>query len=132
MKSICVGFVLIVFLCLPTARAANSGSVSGQLTDAQDKPFPGANVQVTATSGAKMIALTALLVVTEQQKTPPATSDKAHPPQLSGTVVDTSGAVIAGATVRVRSAHGTLQKTTQSDTNGSFIISGLAAGNYRL
>ena len=52
--------------------------------------------------------------------------------QLSGTVVDTSGAVIAGATVQVRSANGTVQRTTQSDTNGSFIISGLSAGNYRL
>ena len=52
--------------------------------------------------------------------------------QLSGTVVDTSGAVIAGATVQVRSANGTVQRTTQSDANGSFIISGLSAGNYRL
>ena len=52
--------------------------------------------------------------------------------QLSGTVVDTSGAAIAGATVQVRSANGTVQITTQSDTNGSFIISGLSAGNYRL
>ena len=60
------------------------------------------------------------------------TSDKAYPPQLAGAVVDTSGAVIAGATVQVRSANGTVQRTTQSDGNGSFIISGLAAGNYRL
>ena len=52
--------------------------------------------------------------------------------QLSGTVVDTSGGAIAGATVQVRSANGTVQKTTQSDTNGSFIISGLSAGNYQL
>ena len=52
--------------------------------------------------------------------------------RISGTVVDTSGAVIAGATVQVRSANGTVQRTTQSDTNGSFIISGLPAGNYRL
>ncbi len=52
--------------------------------------------------------------------------------QLSGTVVDTSGAAIAGATVQVRSANGTVQKTTQADTNGSFIISGLSAGNYQL
>jgi len=52
--------------------------------------------------------------------------------QLSGNVVDTSGAVIAGATVQVRSANGTVQITTQSDANGSFIISGLSAGNYRL
>ncbi len=52
--------------------------------------------------------------------------------QLSGTVVDTSGGAIAGATVQARSANGTVQKTTQSDTNGSFIISGLSAGNYQL
>src|SRR5277367_3615704 len=52
--------------------------------------------------------------------------------RLSGTVVDTSGAVIAGATVQVRSADSTVQVTTRSDKNGSFIISGLAAGNYRL
>ena len=56
----------------------------------------------------------------------------AKPPQLSGTVVDTSGAVIAGATVQVLSANGTVQLTTQSDTNGSFIISGLSPGDYRL
>jgi len=67
--------------------------------------------------------------VLDPQGHPAATSDKA---QLSGTVVDTSGAVIAGATVRVRSAIGTIQKTTKSETNGSFILSGLAAGNYRL
>src|SRR5271156_5985438 len=52
--------------------------------------------------------------------------------QLSGIVVDTSGAVIAGATVQVRSANGTVQMTTQTDANGSFIISGLSAGNYPL
>ena len=40
--------------------------------------------------------------------------------------------MIAGATVQVRSANGAVQRTTQSDTNGSFIISGLPAGNYRL
>ncbi len=52
--------------------------------------------------------------------------------QLSGTVIDTSGGVIAGATVQVRSANGTVQITTQTDVNGSFIISRLSAGNYRL
>jgi hypothetical protein len=52
--------------------------------------------------------------------------------QLSGTVVDTFGAVIVGATVQVRSANGPIQKTIQSDANGSFIVHGLPAGNYRL
>jgi outer membrane receptor protein involved in Fe transport len=61
-----------------------------------------------------------------------ADADKDHPPQLSGTVGDTSGAAIAGATVQVRSANGTLQITTRSDSNGGFIISGVSAGNYRL
>ncbi len=67
-----------------------------------------------------------------QEKTPVATSDKAYPPQLSGTVVDTSGAVISGATVQARSANGTVQITTQSNASGSFSISGLSAGSYRL
>ena len=70
--------------------------------------------------------------VLDPQGHPVATSDKAYPSQLSGTVVDTSGAVIAGATVQVQTTSGTAQKTTRSDTNGSFVLSGLAAGNYRL
>jgi Carboxypeptidase regulatory-like domain len=51
---------------------------------------------------------------------------------LSGTVVDPSGAVTAGATVLVRSADGAVQRTTRSDSNDCFTISGLPAGNYRL
>ena len=51
---------------------------------------------------------------------------------LSGTLVDASGAVIAGATVQVRSTNGTVKKTTQSNANGSFSISGFSAGSYRL
>src|SRR5271165_94482 len=52
--------------------------------------------------------------------------------QLSGIVVDTSGTALAGATVMVRSADGTVERLTQSDSNGVFSISGLAAGNYQL
>ena len=54
-------------------------------------------------------------VVAAQEKTPVATSDKASPPQLSGTVVDSSGAVIVRASVQVRSANGIVQMTTQTD-----------------
>lgn len=50
---------------------------------------------------------------------------------VSGTVVDTSGASIAGATVQVRSTNGAVLTTAQSDTNGSFTIAGLPAGEYR-
>jgi len=59
-------------------------------------------------------------------------SDNVNPLQLSGTVVDASGAVVAGAAVQVRSANGIVQRTLQSDADGSFVISGLPAGNYRL
>ena len=51
---------------------------------------------------------------------------------LSGTVVDASGAVIAGAAVEVRSANGAVRTTTESDATGSFRIAGLSPGTYRL
>jgi len=60
------------------------------------------------------------------------TSGKGYPPQLSGTVVDASGAVIAAATVQVLSANGAAERSLQSDSSGSFSISGLSAGNYQL
>jgi hypothetical protein len=53
-------------------------------------------------------------------------------PQLSGTVVDAAGGVIARASVAVQSASGAVLATTQSDVNGAFVISGLSAGDYRL
>jgi hypothetical protein len=68
----------------------------------------------------------------DAQSHPVAASDKAYPHQLSGTVVDSSGAVIAGADVHLLSVNGTVQRTVHSDRNGSFIFSGLGAGNYRL
>ena len=52
--------------------------------------------------------------------------------QLSGTVVDASGAVIAGATVQVQTANGAVQATLQSGTNGSFAFFRLSPGSYRL
>lgn len=72
------------------------------------------------------------LVVVAHEKTPVAMSDKSHSLQLAGAVVDSSGAVIAGDTVQVRSANGAVQATIKSDENGSFIISGLSVGHYRL
>ena len=67
----------------------------------------------------------------DTQGQPISASERTHP-QLSGAVVDTSGALIPGATVLIQTANGTIRKTTQSDSNGSFVISGLPAGNYRL
>ena len=39
---------------------------------------------------------------------------------------------MAGATVQIRSATARKRWKPSTDTNGAFIISGLAAGNYRL
>lgn len=55
-------------------------------------------------------------------------AEEAHPTQVAGTVVDTSGAEIAGAAVQVRRADGTVLKTALSDSDGSFLLSGLPAG----
>ncbi|HWT65022.1 MAG TPA: carboxypeptidase-like regulatory domain-containing protein, partial [Terracidiphilus sp.] len=63
---------------------------------------------------------------------PTATADRLPSAQLSGTVVDTSGALIAEAAVQVRSADGAVQRTALSNTHGYFVLSGLAAGSYRL
>ena len=51
---------------------------------------------------------------------------------VSGTVVDMSGAAIAGASVQLQSANRTVLRTTESDPNGSFTVSRLSPGNYRL
>jgi len=72
------------------------------------------------------------LPLAAQQRTPTTTNDKAPLSAITGTVVDASGAVIAGATAQVRNASGTALGTTQSDTNGAFTLSGLPAGDYRL
>jgi hypothetical protein len=97
-------FVILAFFILTLALAANAQTSAGRING----------------------------TVLEPQGHPVDPSDKAYPPKLSGTVVDTSGAVIAGATVQVRSADGTVQRTTQSNTKGFFMISGLRAGFYRL
>jgi len=66
------------------------------------------------------------------QNGPAVTRDKAYSSPITGAVVDASGAVIAGATVQILNADGTVQKTAQSDKNGVFIFAGLQPGNYRL
>jgi len=51
-------------------------------------------------------------------------------PQLTGTIVDTSSAAIAAASILVRSVSGTVIMTIQSDTNGAYSIPRLPAGRY--
>ena len=67
-----------------------------------------------------------------QATAPDAATKKVFPLKVSGTVVDTSGALIARATVRDRSANETLKITTQTDNNGAFELSGLPSGMNRL
>jgi hypothetical protein len=68
----------------------------------------------------------------ERQEHPMRSNRNADSPRLSGTVVDASGAAIAGATVQVQGLNAAVENTSQSDGNGYFTISGLPAGNYRL
>ena len=136
----CLAFAVAVsfFAALPS-RAASGGSISGTVSDPSEAVIPVAALRLVNTvqqSSYHAVSnredLYSFPDLPAQVKTPFGASDKAYSSQLSGTVVDTSGAVIAAATVLVRSANGTVQRTTQSDRNGSFSISGLSAGNYRL
>ena len=51
---------------------------------------------------------------------------------VSGTVLDTNGAVVEGAQVELRSAPGTPVRKTQSGSNGQFLFNGVPAGKIRL
>ncbi len=53
-------------------------------------------------------------------------------PQISGVVLDPSGAVIAASTVTVQGANRVVQRTTRADRNGVFAVSNLPGGSYRL
>ena len=68
-----------------------------------------------------------------QATAPPAVVSVAPAPQgqtgIMGTVVDTSGALIPGATVRIRNVAGE-SRTTLTDAEGKFQLNGLVAGNY--
>jgi len=70
--------------------------------------------------------------VSDRQTLLPDLSARSTRSQLSGTVVDPSGAVIARATVQVQSKNGSLHKSVHTDKGGSFIISGLPDGSYQL
>ena len=49
---------------------------------------------------------------------------------ILGTVTDTSGAVVSGATVKVRNANTGLERTTQTSANGSYAVPELPIGTY--
>src|SRR5467141_317725 len=51
---------------------------------------------------------------------------------LLGTVIDSTGAVIPGATVQVRNLSTGLSRTQESDANGQFKIRELPSGTYHV
>ena len=51
---------------------------------------------------------------------------------LEGTVLDASGAVVPDAAITLRNIETGLMKATRTTTNGSFLLPGLAVGEYRL
>ena len=51
---------------------------------------------------------------------------------ISGTVVDKSGAAVAGAEVVLTNTGGSLTRTTTSNTDGAYVISGLPGDTYNL
>jgi uncharacterized surface anchored protein len=51
---------------------------------------------------------------------------------LSGTITDSSGAVIPGATVTATNFDATLVRSVQTDGHGQFRIDNIAPGSYRL
>ena len=52
--------------------------------------------------------------------------------RLSGTVTDPSGAVIAGASVKLMDENGLVVAQTTTDSSGNYSFSSLAPGNYRV
>src|SRR4051812_1412580 len=50
--------------------------------------------------------------------------------QLSGTVVDSSGAAVPGATVTVRNVATQVSRDAVTDPDGAFVIADLLAGKY--
>ena len=84
---------------------------------------------ITALNVLAILVCTATVTGTAQQT---ATSRGFPALQLSGTVVDPSGALIAGATLQVRRGDGAVVETAETERNGVFLLDRLAAGTYRL
>ena len=51
---------------------------------------------------------------------------------VSGEVTDTSGAVVAGATINLRSLQTNAARTVQTSGNGTYTVSDLSAGTYAI
>ena len=74
-------------------------------------------------AGALILSLSAAAVLAQAQAS---TAD------LSGTVADPNGAVVAGATVTARNEATGLSRSVTSDSNGTYQLIGLPPGEYEV
>jgi Carboxypeptidase regulatory-like domain len=83
---------------------------------------------------ALILCLLAAPRATAQAQTSPAITSTEAPAtgNVSGTIVDRDGAVIAKATVTLMQEGAVPPKTTTSDDNGHFVFTDVAAGNFQL
>jgi hypothetical protein len=117
-----VRFVILGCLLVATSHvwseAAESAAAPGATGDAMARSAAQAPQDSPAAIGA-------------QENAPVASGEKSYTHQLFGTVVDPSGAGIAAAAVQLRSADGVV-RLIETDGNGSFSMTGLPAGSFRL
>src|ERR1035441_1042586 len=51
---------------------------------------------------------------------------------LAGTILDSAGKTVEGATVTVKNDAASLSRTVDSDASGAFSVAGLPAGSYNV
>ena len=75
---------------------------------------------------ALLVAATLVLAISGMAQAQAAAAD------LSGTVIDPTGAVVAGATVRAKGTGTGISRTVTTDTQGNYQIIGLPPGEYEI
>ena len=72
------------------------------------------------------LAVLALLLVI------PFSASAQNTASISGTVIDKSGAAVAGAQVVVTNVEGNLTRTTETNSEGAYVSSALPSGSYNI
>ena len=81
---------------------------------------------------AVIILIAAPLLIFGQQRTSNSAPASASSYHVSGMVVDLTGAAVSGATVQLQSVDAAIKSTTHTDRGGTFFISAITSGTYRL
>src|SRR5215831_6083268 len=89
-----------------------------------------AKAQKAAPEALGMTADVAKTVAPPPRSTP--SPSKRPPGRLRGRVTDPSGAAVAGANVQLQADGGRTIASTSTDTDGTFLFSGVAEGSYQL